>query len=305
MGGSGRSYFPVSKPDLEKLVQDSKQEEDRKRLESDVNAFLREVLSSFERDTNKINENLDKIGEILSNEADMEKFLFGGSVAKHTYVDGLSDVDALVILKKEDMSGKTPQEVLSLFYRSLKDRLTYDAVEKVEKGNMAVTITYRDSTEIQLLPAILVGSNIRISNAQANDWKETNPREFQRMLTTANDRLNCALVPTIKLAKSIISSLPEQKRLTGYHVESLAIEATKGYRGSKTVQALTRQFFNKASELVKYPIRDVTSQSRIVDSYLGNANSQKRSIAADALSGISRRLNAATSIEQWKSIVEE
>lgn len=305
MGGSGRSYFPISKPDLEKLVKDSKQEEDRKRLESDVNAFLREVLSSYERDTNRIQENLDKISKILADEADMEQFLFGGSVAKHTYVDGLSDVDALVILKKEDLSGKTPQEVLRLFHRSLKDKLTYDNVEKVEKGNMAVTITYRDGTEIQLLPAIRVGSNICISNAQGNNWKETNPREFQRMLTKANDRLNRALVPSIKLAKSIISSFPEQKQLTGYHVESLAIEATKGYRGSKTVQALTKQFFDKASDLVKHTIRDVTGQSRIVDSYLGNADSQKRNIAADALSGISRRLNAATSIEQWKSIVEE
>ena len=136
MGGSGRSYFPISKPDLEKLVQDSKREEDRKRLESDVNAFLREVLSSYERDTNRIQENLDKINEILSDEADMERFLFGGSVAKHTYVDGLSDVDALVILKKEDLSGKTPQEVLRLFHRSLKGKLTYDNVEKVEKGNI-------------------------------------------------------------------------------------------------------------------------------------------------------------------------
>ncbi len=305
MGGSGRSYFPISKPDLEKLVQDSKQEEDRKRLESDVNAFLREVLSSYERDINRIQENLDKINEILSDEADMEQFLFGGSVAKHTYVDGLSDVDALVILKKEDLSGKTPQEVLRLFHRSLKGKLTYDNVEKVEKGNMAVTITYRDGTEIQLLPAIRVGSNICISNAQGNNWKETNPREFQRMLTKANDRHNRALVPSIKLAKSIISSFPEQKQLTGYHVESLAIEAAKGYRGSKTVQALTKQFFDKASDLAKHPIRDVTGQSRIVDSYLGNADSQKRNIAADALSGISRRLNTATSIEQWKSIVEE
>jgi len=305
MGGSGSSYFPISKPDLEKLVQDSKQEEDRKRLESDVNAFLREVLSSYERDTNRIQENLDKISDILSDEADMEQFLFGGSVAKHTYVDGLSDVDALVTLKKEDLSGKTPQEVLHLFHSSLKDKLTYDNVEKVEKGNMAVTITYRDGTEIQLLPAIRVESNICISNAQGNNWKEINPRKFQRMLTKANDRLNRTLVPSIKLAKSIISSFPEQKQLTGYHVESLAIEAAKGYRGSKTVQALTKQFFDKASDLVKHPIKDVTGQSRIVDSYLGNADSQKRNIAADALSGISRRLNAATSIEQWKSIVEE
>lgn len=305
MGGSGRGYFPVSKPDLERLVQESKKEADRKSLEGDVNRFLREILASCERDPSKVQEYLEKIKDVLTDEADMQQFLLGGSVAKHTAVDGLSDIDALVILKKEDLAGKTPQEILRLFERSLKSKLTYDKVEKIEKGKMAVTVTYRDGTEIQLLPAIRIGDKISISNARGDNWKETNPKAFQRALTASNYRLDRSLVPTIKLVKSIISGFPEQKRLTGYHIESLAIEAVKGYRGTKTIQALLKHVFDAGSDIVKSPISDITGQSRVVDLYLGRANSQKRRIVADAFASVARKLSAATSVDQWKTILED
>lgn len=305
MGGSGRGYFPKARPDLEKLVQESKKEADRKRLEGDINKFLREILASYERDTEKIKEYLKDIGEVLKDEADMQQLLFGGSVAKHTYVDGLSDVDALVALKREDLADKNPQKILNFFEQTLKSKLTFDNIDKIEKGKMAVTVTYRDGTEIQLLPAIRVGDKISISNAAGDNWKETNPKAFQRALTGANERLFCSLVPSIKLAKSIISGFPEQKHLTGYHVESLAIETVKGYRGTKTIQALLKHFFDAGSELVKSPINDITGQSRVVDSYLGRENSLKRRIVADSLAGVARKLNAATSVDQWKNILEE
>jgi len=305
MGGGGRSYFPRATSDLEKLIQQSKKEADKERLDSDVNKLLREVLASCERDPEKVNDHLEKIVDILKDEAEIEKFLFGGSVAKHTYVDGLSDVDALVILNREDLAGKSPAEVLNVFYKSLQDRLTYDLVKSVEKGTMAVTVAYRDGMEIQLLPAIRTGTRVTIPSAGAKDWKETDPKAFQQSLTKANEKLNCSLIPTIKLVKSINAGLPEQKRLTGYHIESLALEAAKGYRGAKTVKALLAHILDIASKRVLSPIQDVTGQSRVVDSYLGAANSTKRRIAADAFAGIVRRLNAATSVDQWKEILEE
>jgi hypothetical protein len=305
MGGGGRSYFPRATSDLEKLIQQSKKEADKERLDSDVNKLLREVLASCERDPEKVNDRLEKIVDILKDEAEIEKFLFGGSVAKHTYVDGLSDVDALVILNREDLAGKSPAEVLNVFYKSLQDRLTYDLVKSVEKGTMAVTVAYRDGMEIQLLPAIRTGTRVTIPSAGAKDWKETDPKAFQQSLTKANEKLNCSLIPTIKLVKSINVGLPEQKRLTGYHIESLALEAAKGYRGAKTVKALLAHILGIASKRVLSPIQDVTGQSRVVDSYLGAANSTKRRIAADAFAGIARRLNAATSVDQWKEILEE
>jgi predicted nucleotidyltransferase len=305
MGGGGSSYFPENKPDLAKLMQQSKKEADKARLDADVNKFLREVLASFERDPAKVQDRLEKITEILRDEADMEKFLFGGSVAKHTYVDGLSDVDVLVILKREDLVGKSPGEILNIFHQSLRDRLTYDLVQSVNKGTMAVTVIYRDGIEVQLLPALRTGTKVVIPSAGAKEWKEVDPKAFQRTLTKANERLDSSFIPTIKLVKSINDGLPEQKRLTGYHIESLALEAVKGYRGAKTVKSLLPQVLDAISKRVLRPIQDVTGQSRTVDSYLGAANSTKRRDVANAFGGIGRRLNAATTVDQWKEILED
>ena len=80
---------------------------------------------------------------------------------------------------------------------------------------------------------------------------------------------------------------------------NIAVEAVKGYRGEKTVKALLLHVLQDASKRILRPIRDITGQSRVVDSYLGKEDSTKRRIAADALASVARRLNAAKSVDQW------
>jgi len=306
MGGSGGRYFPKRTDALQKRIERARQTAERQRLDSDVSKFLQDVLTTFnQRDAEKVQEYLGKIMEILGEGAQVEQFLFGGSVAKHTYVDGLSDVDALVILDRADLAGKSPEAVLKAFHKQLQDGVTYDIVQSVEKGKMAVTVTHQDGTEVQLLPALRVGGKVAIPDATRGEWKETNPKAFQRALSKANERLSHSLVPTIKLVKSIISGFSKQKRLTGYHVESLALDAAKGYRGARTGKALLVHVLESASKRVLRPIRDVTGQSRVVDSSLGRSNSPDRRLVADALASVARRLNAATSLDQWKAVIED
>jgi len=306
MGGGGGGYFPSRPKTLHDLIQGARESVEQQRLNSEINKLMQDILTTLnERDTDRIKGCLEKIRGILSERVEMEQFLFGGSVAKHTYVDGLSDVDALAILSETELADKSPRTILNVFHKLLKDKLTADEIKSVDKGKLAVTVTYQDKTEIQLLPALRIGSKVLISDAWGNKWKETNPKIFQRALTRANERLNCSLVPAIKLAKSIISGFPKQKRITGYHIEALSLEAMKGYRGIKTVQALLKQIFSYSSNRVKRPINDVTGQSRVVDSYLGKSNSIERRIVADAIAGVSRKLNTANSVDQWKTILED
>ena len=307
MGGSGGGgiYSERRVTSLRKAVDEARESAQKERFDSDVNRLLRETLSSFERDPDTTQNYLDRITTVLKDEAEIEQLLFGGSVAKHTYVDGLSDVDALVVLNKKELEGQSPQQVLDLFFETLQNNLTYDTIKSVDKGRMAVTVTHRDGIEIQLLPAVRRDKSIGIPNAKVDGWKYTDPARFQRMLTQANIKMNNLLVPTIKLVKSIIAGLPEQKRLSGYHIEALSIDAVRDYRGPKTAKDTLIHIFEHSSKRVLTPIEDVTHQTNAIDEDLGKANSVQRKIVSDGLASVARRLKAATTISQWKDTLEQ
>jgi hypothetical protein len=230
--------------------------------------------------------------------------LFGGSVAKHTYVDGMSDVDSLLLIDDSELDGKSPAVVLNKLTRILRRKLGDTA--DVSHGQMAVTIDYRDGMVIQLLPALKdENEKIHVPSSRNKGWSQINPLNFQKALATRNEQCGGKLVPTIKLAKAIIGQLPESQRISGYHVESLAIAAFRGYNGEKTTSAMLPAFFERARALVLSPIRDSTGQSVHVDGYLGSANSEDRQAASHVLGRIARRMRNATaagSAEQWNDL---
>lgn len=305
-GGGGRRYYP--KPaELRELIDQAGAAERQQRLDGDVNAMLRDKLATFnDRNSDLTNKHIDDIAAVLQQGIEVDRFLMGGSVAKHTYVDGLSDVDALVVLDRGDLRGKGPQEVLDKFHDLLNTSLPRDVVQDVHKGDLAVTVTYRDGSEIQLLPAIRTEEGaVAIPDAASTRWNRTNPKEFQSRLTDANQKTNGLLVPTIKLVKSIISEFPNQKKLSGYHVEALAIEAIKGYVGPMTLKGLLPHVLGESAKLVLRPIKDVTGQSEAVDEYLGKAQSLERRMAADALGSAARKMNAAESRDQWERLLSD
>ncbi len=303
MGGVG-GFFKRPRNAQKRI--DAQREQQAKALDGNVNGYLQSLLVTFnDRDSMKTSKSLEKLQSLLGQDFEIEQILLGGSVAKHTYIDGLSDVDGLVLLDRSELVGIPPTKLLKDFEKNLRDVLPQQDVRSIVRGTMSVTVTYEDGSEIQLLPALRIGAAIRIPNSDGKTWTIANPTKFSRQLTKANERLNSVLVPTIKLFKSLNSGLPEPKKMTGYHIESLSVEAVKGYRGPKTVKALLLHILDEASRIVLKPIKDVTGQSQHVDDYLGAAGSIKRRIVADALAGQLRRLNAATSIAQWKQLFED
>ena len=307
MGGSGgddRYTGPPTKTILERIQR--AREEERQRLDGEVNDFLLHLLARFNaRDRDKIGQRISNIESCLADTTEVDRVLFGGSVAKHTDIDGLSDVDALVILDRQDLAGKSPQEVLQAFIKTLEDKLPRQDVRSIEKGRLAATVSYDDDEQIQLLPALRTGQTIAIAGPDGRTWSDTQPRVFEQELTRLNKSFNFALVPTIKLFKSIVAIFPEQKRLTGYHVETLLVDAAKSYRGPNVPRALLLHALDHVAQRVLKPLRDVTGQSRSVDSYLGAADSLERRNISLALMGMKRRLEAATTLGQWKAVFDQ
>ncbi len=260
----------------------------------DVNSHLRDKLRDFnDRDTEAIQRHLRGLRQALERDVeDVIRPLFGGSISRNTYVDGLSDVDVLMVINDSTLVGQSPQQAIQRMAELIRQRMPSS---DVSTGRMAVTIRYSDGIEMQILPAIRTHSGIRVPEAQNNRWSNVvHPERFARKLTQVNGANGGQVVPTIKLIKAVLNraTQSDRGRLHGYHIESLAIEAFKDYRGSHDLTSMLSRFFTMAPNLVQRPITDPTGQSRQVDTYLGPQGSVERQRASANLRQVKRNLDA-------------
>lgn len=306
-GGGGGPFVSRSPEELARLVRNAEDQTSHAAFEAELSKTLAELLGGYNgRDTELAQKRLDGVKAAIEDsiEGTFDQF-FGGSVAKHTYVDGLSDIDSLVVINETGLEGDSPARALDRITNALRSRLGERA--SVSQGRMAVSLEYPDGMKIQLLPTIRTeGGQLRVPSSRRDDWSQIDPTGFRGALTRRNQECGGKLVPTIKLAKAINGTLPEAQRLSGYHMESLAIAAFRNYTGPKTTSAMLPMFFEKAPDLVLSPIRDSTGQSVHVDEYLGPANSERRVAASHILGRLAKRMRNATaagSIAQWQLLL--
>jgi predicted nucleotidyltransferase len=307
MGGSGTGGFIKDKniKGMQREIRESEEKTTNEDFEAEVSAKINKLLANYNnRDTNAIKSHIDTIVKAIQKEIDGTcNIVFGGSYKRDTYVDGLSDIDSLVLLNNSELINKTPNEVLKYFSDMLKVRFPES---NIEIGKIAITIHFADGNIIQLLPAVKSGDEFKISNSNGDKWSKINPRNFTNKLTETNKKNSNKIIPTIKIVKAINSYLPKSKQLTGYHIESLVIEAFKAYSGEKNIKKMLQHFFESAKNLVKSPIKDKSGQSVYVDEYLGRKNSIDRrqiSIVLDRISKRMKNANSSASVEQWMEIL--
>lgn len=305
-GGGGGTFYNRSPAELVKAVKKAGDDVSVAAFETELSTLMADLLGTYNgRDVKLVRQRLDDVENALKDvlEGSFDQ-LFGGSVAKHTYVDGLSDVDSLVIINDSDLAQHTPERVLKKMERILRGNLSEDV--SVSYGRMAVTVKYADGMEIQLLPARRSeDGSLHVPSSRTTGWSHINPEGFQRALTNCNQRCNGKLIPTIKLAKAINGTLPPSQQLSGYHLESLAIKAFRNYEGPKTTVAMLPAFFSKAKNHVLTPMQDSSGQSVHVDAYLGEANSKDRIVASHILGRLEKRMHnasAASSVAQWDAL---
>lgn len=305
MGGSGsRESYSPSKQDLEALRREVQEQLRQQELGAELNAFLAEELAGFnDRDTHLTQERLDAAEAALGAEAlAIDRLLFGGSVAKHTYVDGLSDVDALIVLNEVNAS---PGDLVGRFAEILNRRLSRSEVLDVTAGTLAVTITYSDGSQVQLLPAVERDGHTSIASENGASWQQIRPHKFAEKLTQVNSANGGGVVPTIKLAKVAIAALPGDHQLSGYHVEAIAVDAFKNYSGRRDRVSMLEHLVNHAADAVLHPTGDITGQSIHIDSHLGPANSAARQATSVSLHRLASNLASATSVSDFRDLFDE
>lgn len=308
MGGGGSfNYYKVDSDDIIRKIKESEKETDKQEYETWVRALLDKLLGKLNnRDTEAIAKHIQEIKNALNKEIDGTiSTLFGGSVAKNTHTEGLSDIDTLVILNNTELSNKTPKEVLDYFVDRLKKR--FPNTDMI-KGDKTITVKFADS-DVQLIPAVKYKTGIKIPDA--DDWsKIVQPSVFARKLTVLNGRLDGKLIPTIKLVKGIISTFPSSYQLKGYHIENLALQVfenkVKQDFSASNLKRCVVEFFKEAPKYVKKQIKDVSGQSRYVDEYLGKKDNIKRLMVADTLERTFRQLelsDAGNLKSTWKELL--
>jgi len=309
MGGGGGVFHSKSPDEYKKQIREIREQSKDDAFETAINEKINEKLASYNaRDTKTHREHISEIKQILEHEEDgTVELKFAGSVSKHTYVDGLSDVDVLVLVNNSELADKTPNEIKSYIKSKLEKKIT--DIQEIRTGSLTVTVLFSDGTEIQLLPALRKREGYRIPTERGDGWSNvTRPDKFAAKLTEVNQSCGQKVVPVIKLAKSIIGQLPEDQRLSGYHIESLAIKIFRNYPqdAPKTPKAMLKYFFENAKEEVKAPIKDSTGQSLHVDDNLGQADSPQRLRMSYTLYRISNRMKNADlsgNREEWDKIL--
>ncbi len=262
--------------------------------EIEMNEFLEDLLKNYnKRDVDLIRTHLNEIEKVLGREIEgLDRILFGGSISKNTFIEGASDVDALVILDRAKYKDATPKELQNVFAKMLQQRFPRT---EIKCGSLAVTIKFKDY-EIQLLPALRNNGKLQIASNDGACWSTSiNSAKFTEKLTATNKMNSNKVVPVIKLAKSLLSNLPSKYQLSGYHVEALAVDAFSTYNGRCTLYDMTMHFLNYSTKRILTPMSDVTGQSGIIDDNLGIARSITRQKLSGHIKDIAGRFSGATS----------
>ena len=246
--------------------------------DSNFNKYCEALLAQYKRrNTKAVTRHLKGVCDILRHEDDhVVQTKFGGSVQKGTYVTSLSDVDVLLIVNRSTLRNKPPYNVIEYVRETIQQRLHKNPVSS---GKLAVTVSYADKTEVQILPAIRTADGFRIAEPGSAKWSNVvHPERFAERLIKVNNARGGRVVPVIKLAKAMADCFitHEDRKIKGYHMESLAIGAFRGYQGELDSRSMLLHFLTYSMKAVISPIPDPTGQSKYVDKYLGPAKSRHR-----------------------------
>ena len=271
--------------------------------EDRFNEYCEDLLVRYKRrNSTTLTRRLESLCTFLRQKGDVVQTMFGGSVKKGTYVAGLSDVDVLLIVNESSLVNQPPAKVIEYVRDTIQRRLPNN---EVSSGMLAVTVKYSKGPEIQVLPSIRRKNGVRIAEPGGARWSNVaRPDDFAAKLAIVNTAKDGRVVPVIKLAKAISDCFitQEDRKISGYHMESLAIDAFTDYQGALDPMAMLNHFLGYSIKAVMNPIADSTGQSRYVDQYLGQADSIERKRASTYLGQMRGKVNSCETRAEFNAL---
>ena len=131
------------------------------------------------------------------------------------------------------------------------------------------------------------------------------PDVFAEELSEANRATDGRLTPTIMLAKAMADChiRHEDRKISGYHMEALAIDAFRSYSATRDSRSMLAHLFGHAIRAVLSPIPDSTGQSRHVDEYLAPSGSGPRQRASTYFGQMRGNVRRCTTTSQFNRLV--
>lgn len=271
---------------------------------NDFNRRCEELLARYsDRNNVNIRRHIEGLCAVLRREGNVVQAIYGGSVSRGTDVNGISDVDILLVVNQSSLINQPPSRVIDYVKETLKRHLSGNPIRA---GSLAVTVRYADDIEIQILPAVRTSTNgFRIAQPGSTQWSNiVLPDRFAEKLMEVNQRNGSRVLPTIKLAKAIADCFVTRpsRKISGYHMEALALKAFENYQGPRDPKSMLVHLFGNSITAVMTPIKDATGQSTTVDENLGEAGSSLRQRASTYFGQMRGKVNSCRNASDFDSL---
>lgn len=300
-GGGRQNWANNSENDPRYLIPKSEEETDDKYQATEIEQVLSEELKEInDHNYDAIDKHRNSIQEALQSEfEDVEIVRYAGSHSRHTDVTNVSDVDVLVSMGLAANLPESSNEALHSIAQRLSERFPQTSIDV---GNMAVTVTFKDGIEVQVLPAYRYGDSYKIPDPNSSGWITTNPARFAHQLTEVNKQNSGRVIPVIKLVKRICNERGIE--LKSYHIENLAIKAFENYNNTKSYSVMLEHFFNSAKMSIHQPIQDPSGQSGDVSAYLSTTARKNISTQLHQMELEIAKAKRNSSVQAWRELFE-
>jgi hypothetical protein len=196
------------------------------------------------------------------------EFSISGSLWKHTFAFGVSDIDVLCAFNSRELS---PNHVVSRLASAFSSTRTPIIAHQTH-----VTLPSPFGVTIDIVPVVVDSGEIALIHSSGGRWVRARPELFATVLQQANLSSQNTLKPSIRVLKSLLSRCSSAPLLKGHHIEAICVHAASEFAGTFKITTLLEFILSQLPRLANLHFVDTSGQLQFIDDYLGASDSDER-----------------------------